>query len=65
VLNLLWAHLTEDTALPPSQVVRATPRGGAPGSAPDLDSSNLPPIAQIPDPADLIEFTGDAVVIPE
>lgn len=35
-LNLLWTHLTEDAALPPSQVVRATPGGHTPGSVPAL-----------------------------
>ena len=33
-MNAMYAHLKSGTALPPSQVVRATPRGGAPGAAP-------------------------------
>ena len=44
-LDAMWAHLTQTTALAPSQVVRTTPRGGEPSIAPELQSSSLPPIA--------------------
>lgn len=47
-LNLMWAHLKNGAALPPSQVVRAIPRGGAPGAAPALSVANLPPIVVNP-----------------
>ena len=30
-LNLMWNHLRNGAALPPSQVIRTTPRGGTPG----------------------------------
>jgi len=47
-LNLMWNHLKNGAALPPSQVVRTTPRGGTPGAAPALTTANLPAIAANP-----------------
>ncbi|WP_323121747.1 D-(-)-3-hydroxybutyrate oligomer hydrolase [Burkholderia alba] len=47
-LNLMWSHLKNGTPLPPSQVIRTTPRGGVPGAAPALTTSNLPPIEPSP-----------------
>ena len=47
-MDLMYAHLTANAPLPPSQVVRTTPRGGTPGSAPQIASSNVPPISQNP-----------------
>jgi hydroxybutyrate-dimer hydrolase len=47
-LNLMWNHLKNGAALPPSQVIRTIPRGGAPGAAPPLTVANLPPIAATP-----------------
>ncbi|MGF6970041.1 hydroxybutyrate-dimer hydrolase [Paraburkholderia sp. WC7.3g] len=47
-LNLMWSHLKNGTPLPPSQVIRTTPRGGNPGAAPMLSVSNLPPIVANP-----------------
>ncbi|WP_233809353.1 D-(-)-3-hydroxybutyrate oligomer hydrolase [Paraburkholderia sp. HP33-1] len=47
-LNLMWSHLKNGTPLPPSQVIRTTPRGGTPGLAPTLNVSNLPPIVANP-----------------
>ncbi|MFP3559899.1 3-hydroxybutyrate oligomer hydrolase family protein, partial [Paraburkholderia sp. SIMBA_049] len=35
-LNLMWRHLKNGAALPPSQVIRTVPRGGTPGAAPAL-----------------------------
>ena len=40
--------LKNGTALPPSQVVRATPRGGVPGAAPAITAANVPPISAAP-----------------
>jgi hydroxybutyrate-dimer hydrolase len=60
-LDLMFAHLTDDAGLPPSQVVRPQPRAA---SDQDLSLDRLPPIEQTPDAADRIEFTGDAVLIP-
>jgi hydroxybutyrate-dimer hydrolase len=61
-LDLLFAHLKDGSALPASQVVRPQPREAADQ---DLSLDHLPPIEQAPDEGDRIEFTGDAVVIPE
>ncbi|AET89944.1 putative D-(-)-3-hydroxybutyrate-oligomer hydrolase [Burkholderia sp. YI23] len=62
-LNLMWNHLKNNAALPPSQVVRAVARGGTPGSAPALTASNLPPIASDPG-ANAITVGGGTVNVP-
>ncbi len=64
-LNLMWAHLTEGAPLPPSQVVRTTPRGGTPGAAPALTTANLPSIALEPAAEDQITVERGAVNIPD
>ena len=60
-LDLMFAHLKDGAALPGSQVVRPQPREAVDQ---DLSLDRLPPIEQMPDDGDRIEFTGDAVVIP-
>lgn len=57
-LDLLYAHLTEDAPLPPSQVVETTPRaaGEAPGTAEPITAENVPPIATTPDPPQQIVY---------
>jgi hydroxybutyrate-dimer hydrolase len=56
-MNLMWNHLRSGASLPPSQVVRTTPRGGAPGSAPAISvAANLPPISSSPAAGDAINF---------
>lgn len=65
-LDLMYAHLTEGADLPPSQVVRTTPRGtGVDGNVPDLTRDNLPDLKLYPAAADLIQFTADELRIPE
>jgi hydroxybutyrate-dimer hydrolase len=64
-LDLMWAHLTAKKSLPPSQVLRTTPRGGEPGKAPALQPSNLPLIADQPAARDLIKVEVGKVTIPE
>ena len=64
-LDLLWAHLTNKAELPPSQVVRTTPRGGEPGKAPPLQISNVPPIVQHPSDQDVIKVSNGRVAIPD
>lgn len=61
-LDLMYRHLREGTPLPPSQVVRTTPRGEG---APDLSAANLPDINPDPDAGDRIVFEDDLVRIPE
>jgi hydroxybutyrate-dimer hydrolase len=64
-LDLMFAHLKGGSPLPPSQVVRTTPRGGAPGAAPAITPANVPPISLAPSKADQITFSADTVTIPE
>ena len=58
-MDRMYAHLTTGAALPPSQVVRTTPRGGTPGQAPQITTANVPAIAQTPAAADLITFSNN------
>lgn len=55
-LNLMWNHLRTGAALPPSQVVRTTPRGGTPGMAPAITAANVPAISLAPAAGDVINF---------
>lgn len=64
-LDMMWAHLVAKTDLPRSQVVRTNPRGGEPGKAPDLQTSNVPPILLRPLARDLINVENGRVTIPE
>jgi hydroxybutyrate-dimer hydrolase len=64
-LDLMWAHLANKAELPPSQVVRTTPRRGEPGKAPPLQISNVPPISQHPSDQDLIKVENGRVTIPD
>ena len=64
-MDRMWANLTQGAALPPSQVVRAIPRGGTPGSAPAITIANVPPISNAPAAADQITFSGNTVTIPD
>ena len=63
-MDAMYAHLKNGTALPPSQVVRATPRGGAPGQAPAITAANVPPISAAPLVANQIGFAGTSVNVP-
>ena len=64
-LDRMYAHLTTGAPLPPSQVVRTTPRGGTPGQAPQITLANVPAIAQTPAAGDVITFANNTVTIPE
>lgn len=63
-MDAMYAHLKNGTALPPSQVVRTTPRGGTPGAAPAITSVHVPAIAANPVAGDVISFTGNTIAIP-
>jgi hydroxybutyrate-dimer hydrolase len=54
----MYAKLKNGTALPPSQVVRTTPRGGAPGAAPAITAAHVPNFVATPAASDVIVFTG-------
>ncbi len=62
-MDAMYAHLRNGTALPPSQVVRATPRGGA-SPAPAIAAANVPAISATPLVADQIGFAGTSVNVP-
>jgi hydroxybutyrate-dimer hydrolase len=64
-LDAMWAHLQSGTALPPSQVLRTTPRGGTPGAAPALTAANVPAISAAPAAGDLITMSGSTLVVPD
>ncbi|GIZ52538.1 D-(-)-3-hydroxybutyrate oligomer hydrolase [Noviherbaspirillum aridicola] len=64
-MNMMYAHLKNGEALPPSQVVRTVPRGGAPGAAPAITAANVPPIQPAPAAENRITFEGGAANIPE
>jgi hydroxybutyrate-dimer hydrolase len=63
-MNAMYAHLKSGAALPPSQVVRTTPRGGTPGAAPAITAANVPPVSGAPAAADAIGFTGTTLNVP-
>lgn len=63
-MNAMYAHLKSGAALPPSQVVRTTPRGGTPGAAPAIAAANVPPASASPAAGNTIGFSGTSVDIP-
>jgi hydroxybutyrate-dimer hydrolase len=64
-LDLMYEHLRDGTALPPSQVVRTVPRGQTVAGVPPLSAENVPPIDPQPPEADRIRFVDAQVRIPE
>ncbi len=64
-LDALWSHLTAGAALPGSQVVRTTPRGGTAGGAPAITTANLPPLVAEPPATDAITLSNNTLRIPE
>ena len=63
-MDLLWAKLKNGTALPPSQVVRTTPRGGTAGAAPAITTANVPKIAASPAAGDAITTAAGTINVP-
>ena len=62
-LDLMWAHLNSGAALPGSQVVRTTPRGGSAGAAPAITTANVPSIAAMPATANTITFANNILTV--
>lgn len=56
-LDAMYANLKNGTPLPPSQVVRTTPRGGTPGAAPAINAANVPNFTSTPAAGDRISVT--------
>ena len=63
-MDSMYAHLTSGAALPPSQVVRPTPRGFAPYT-PATVPVLLPPPSNSPAAGDRIVFDRGVLTIPE
>lgn len=65
-MDMMYAHLKSGTALPQSQVVRATARGvdGA-GKANPISLANLPAIKTTPAAGDMIVFNNNVLTIPD
>lgn len=63
-MDAMYAHLKTGAALPASQVVRTTPRGGAPLAAPALTAANVPPFVTTPAAANQIGFAGTSLAVP-
>ncbi len=63
-MDLLWARLKGNAALPASQVVRTTPRGGTPGAAPPITTANVPKVAASPAAANTITVGNGTINVP-
>lgn len=61
-MDAMYAHLTNGTPLPPSQVVRTTPRASG---ATAISLTNVPPIQAAPVSGDLIQMVGSTLTIPD
>lgn len=63
-MDAMYAHLKSGAALPASQVVRTTPRGGVPGAAPAITAAHVPPFVAAPAAANQIGFAGTSLSVP-
>ena len=63
-MDAMYANLKNGTPLPPSQVVRTTPRGGLPGAAPAITPANVPAISASPAAGNQIGFVSTSVNVP-
>jgi hydroxybutyrate-dimer hydrolase len=63
-VDAMYARLTQGTPLPPSQVVRTTPRGGT-SPAPAITPANVPAWSANPPAADRITWDGKTLSIPD
>ncbi len=65
-LTLVYEHIVRKRPLPPSQVVRTTPRGiDGDGKVPPIARKNVPPIADAPDGKDLIRLAEGNLFVPD
>lgn len=63
-MDAMYAHLKNGAALPASQVVRSTPRGGTPLAAPAITAANVPPFVMAPAGGNQIGFAGTSLSVP-
>jgi len=61
-LDLMYAHLKSGAQIPPSQVVRTTPRSS---TTTIINGSNVPPISPSPAAADQITFSNGTLNVPD
>ena len=64
-MDLMYAHLKSGAALPPSQVVRTTPRAANAGATAAITVANVPPILSAPTASDQIGFSGNILAVPD
>jgi hydroxybutyrate-dimer hydrolase len=64
-MDLMYDHLRNGRALPPSQVVHTTPRGPGSPAPPTITLANVPPISDTPAVSVQIIFAGGQVRIPD
>lgn len=64
-MDTMWNHLKNKAALPSSQVVRTTPRGGTPGAATAITAANVPAFVMTPAAAEKIGFAGTSINVPQ
>ena len=64
-MDAMWNHLKSNAALPASQVVHTTPRGGTPGAATAITAANVPAFAMTPAAGNQITFTGTSIKVPQ
>ncbi|MEG0150702.1 MAG: 3-hydroxybutyrate oligomer hydrolase family protein [Comamonas sp.] len=63
-MDVMWTYLRNGGALPASQVVRTTPRGGQPGAAPAITAAQVPPFVAAPITGNAIEVSDGLIRIP-
>lgn len=63
-MNAMYVHLKNGDALPSSQVVRTTVRGGVAGAAPAIAATHVPPFSSNPAAADTIGFNATSLNVP-
>ena len=63
-MDSMYAHLTAGAPLPPSQVMRPTPRGVQPYTAANVPAL-LPAPSPAPAPGDRIDFQDGTLFIPQ
>ncbi len=64
-MDIVFNSLRNNAAIPPSQVIRTTPRGGTPGAAPAITAANVPAIPAAPAATDTITFINNVLTIPD
>jgi hydroxybutyrate-dimer hydrolase len=64
-MDAVYDNLRSSKALPASQVIRTTPRGGTPGAAPAITAANVPDFAATPAAGNAIRYDASTLTIPE